>query len=365
MKKIKLFGTVLLITMTLAGCGNLDKGVSKVDQQTVSDDKTVSTGRINSGEYQALMRDGKYQTPTTDDVNASRANSDYTPENFENGLLRLSKQNFSVDKYFFEEGQKISTADAEKWLGRLTDENPEGLNPTGEDQPIIFQQILEQDFYEEDGQTLGGISIGLGFNSIYYHDGGETPISREDVVNHARKTVNSVLTRVRKMDGLANVPIVFGIYEQSSRDDLGGGNYIYSVVSKNGETTVDQLQPITEAHIMLPAEAGADNEATKDGLNNKFNDLKNTIQSFFPDTSGITGVAYYSDDKLNNLTITATTKYTSRTELISFAQYIGKQVETVFSDVDGEIEVKINSIDGPQGFVKKETGQAPQVFIFN
>ena len=63
---------------------------------------------------------------------------------------------------------KIPADTIKNWLKRVSDDNPQGLNPAGSDQPLIFQQLMEQDFIKEDGKTLAGISLGFAFNTVYY-----------------------------------------------------------------------------------------------------------------------------------------------------------------------------------------------------
>lgn len=147
--------------LALAGCGNLDQGISNVNEGEKTSGGSITTGRVDSSVYQAIMEDGKYQTSVARDLNASNLNSGYNQDNFENGLLRLSHKTFNVDKYYFQEGQKIPAEEIEKWLARASSENGEGLNPENKDQPIIFQQLMEQDFINEDGKTLGGSAWGL------------------------------------------------------------------------------------------------------------------------------------------------------------------------------------------------------------
>ncbi|RGW11942.1 CamS family sex pheromone protein [Enterococcus asini] len=363
--KIKQAIALGLCLFSLTACGNLDKGVTNTDKGEKTESGSITTGRVDNSVYQAIMPDGQYQTSASRETVAS-LNSGYNQTNYENGLLRLSHETFSPDKYFFQEGQKLDYDTLKSWLGRNTDDNNQGLNPGDESQPIILQQILEHDFVKEDGKTLGGISLGFAFNSVYYNGDTAVNVSREEIMANARKSVNAVLTRLRKMEGLENVPIVVGLFEQASKENIAGGTYIYKAVSKDGGTTIDKFDKVDEEVVSLPVLNNATNAATDDGLATKFSSFRTSVQNFFPNLTGVTGTAVYVDGQLQTLSISVDSKYYAKTEITSFTQYIGKQVESVFKDVPGQIEVQILSVNEPQAFVARKAEQEDIIsYIFN
>lgn len=363
--RIKQIAALGVCLFSLGACGNLDKGVTNTDPGEKTESGNITTGRIDNSVYQGIMTDGKYQTSASRET-ISSLNSGYNQTNFENGLLRLSHQTFSPDKYFFQEGQKLDAPTLNSWLGRNTAENNQGLNPGDESQPIILQQILEHDFLDEDGKTLGGISLGFAFNSVYYQGDTAIAVSREEIMANARKSVNTVLTRMRKMAGLESVPIVVGLFEQSTKESLTGGTYIYQGVSNDGETTIDNFEQVNEEVVSLPVLNNATNGATNDGLSNKFASFRSSVQSFFPNLTGVTGKALYVEGQLQTLTMSVDSKYYAKTEITSFTQYIGKQVESIFKEVPGQIEVQILSVNEPQAFVSRKDKENEIIsYIFN
>lgn len=361
LKPILLAGSCLVL---LSACGNLDSGVTKVDQGTKTKDGEVTTGGVDASAYQAILSDGRYQPSAARSLNAANLNSGYNQGNFENGLLRLSQKVFSPKNHLFQEGQKLDEDTIKKWLARSTGEGSEGLNAS--EGPIIFQQLMENDFYEENGQKLAGMSLAFAFNSVYYENGRGTAVSRDEIMANARKTVNTILTRVRQMQGLDKVPILVALFEQSGNDSIMGGTYIYSAVAKDGGTTIDTYEPVNEEYLQLPAAAESKNTTTQDGVNTKFVTFRDAVQGFFPNLAGVSGKAYYADGQLQNLTINIESKYYSKTEITSFTQYIGKQVASIFESSPGQIEVQINDLEGPQAFVAKKSEQKDIIsYIFN
>lgn len=356
MKKGRVLFAAFAFALLLAGCGNLDKGITRVADTTDSAGN-ITTGRVDSSVYQAVMIDGSYQTAAARELNASRMNSGYNQDNFESGLLRLSKAEFSVDTHYFQEGQKIPASTIQKWVGRKSDENPEGLNPKEASQPLIFQQLMEQNYLGEDGTTLKGLSLGLAFNSVYYDGNTQTAVSRDQIMANARTAVNTILANVRQIAGCENIPILIALFEQSSSTDLAGGSYIFKAVSKDGGTAIDSYDRVDEAHVALPAATGVSNLATEDGLSNKFVEFRKNVTSFFPNLGSVTGIADYEDGRLTALSLTVLSKYYTKTEVISYTQYLAKQAEAIFDYEDAAIEVQINTVENSQAYLIKNPGE--------
>lgn len=356
---------MLSTTLLVTACGNLEKGSSKVDPQQVNSNATITTGRVDNTVYQALMENGKYLTSVTRGLSASRLNSNYNLTNYENGLLTLSHDSFSADKYYFQEGQKIPLEDLKNWLGRKNAGNEAGLNPEDENSPIIFQQLLEHDFINRETQQLDGISLGIALNKVYYTSDGATEIDQATMESEGKRIANEILARTRQIEGLKDIPIEIGLFEQAPKDDLVGGHYFAKGSSTKGSTSIDKWTDYSEEYVSLPVAEGVENAASKDGINTKFVDFKNTVQSFFPNLSGVVGTAYYKENVLQSITIKIETKYYSKTEITSFTQYVGKTAESVFK-IPASVEIQINSIEGPQAFLEKNADEDKMyAHIFN
>lgn len=356
---IGIVGAALL----LAGCGKLEKGTSTISPNQ-GGDKTATTGQLNESSYQALLVDGKYKTGKARGVSMSTLNSNYNLANAEKGLMELSKSAFPVDKFLFQEGQYLSREDIIQLINRQSDEAPQGLNPADKASPIVFEQILEQNYLSKETEQLGGVSIGIALNSVDYS--GEVPVVIDEATinSEGQRIAAKVLEKLRTIKELESVPVTIGLFRQATRDNIGGGNYFAKATSKSGNE-LSGWEEVSEAYIVLPAKEGEQNNATSDGLSNKFTDFKNSIQRFFPNSSGISGVAAYRNSELKKLTIVIETKYFSETELLNFTQFISTTVDTVFN-INGNIEVQINTLEGPQGFVEKQVGSDKSVgHMFN
>lgn len=362
--KVKKFGLagLLVATVLLAACGKLDNASSSGTASVVNNsNSTVTTGRVDEGVYQSLLVDGKYQTGVATGVDTSSLNSNYNTSNFESGLLRLAQKNFSVDKYYFQEGQKISGLTLKSWLARKSDSNADGLNPADTTKGQAIQKILEYNFVATDSEKLAGIVIGIALNKVDYSMEPDVELTDEDMLAQGRQAANSVLTRLRKESGLKDVPIYVALFEQAKNNDVEGGNYILGALS-SGTATIDKWETLSENHILLPVASG-DNEATADGLNDTFKKFRSATTSFFPNLTGVSAMAYYADSQLRKITITIQSGYYSQAEVSSFTQFVAKTAQSTFAK-DIAWEITINSVKGVQSYVMSQGDKDPIAHIF-
>lgn len=340
----------------LAGCGNLEKEMKPVRDEK-SANQTITTGRIDYSVYQSILQDGMYQTSPIRGLTASGLQNGYNQKSFERGLLRLAHQDFSAEEYYFREGQVLDEATVKSWLERESKENPQGLNSADPGTPLIFQQLLAYDFLKEDGTTLGGVSLGFSFSRHFNQEGKKIEVSHEAMMKQVHKTVSGILTRMRKMSGYEKIPIQVNIYEQAPVDQFVGGRYIYTAISEKGGQSIDEYQKVTELDIILPVSNGVENLATEKGLNQQFLTFKKAVQTAFPNLVGVTGFAYYAEDEVVDLRIKIDSKYFGQSEIASFTQFIGKQVEVLFAEIPGDVLVEISAIATPQSFIARKAGE--------
>lgn len=355
--------------MLLAACGNLGKGggSNSVTQATQSSSKGYqTTGQSDTSEYQGVIENGRYLTSKSRGVGITQNSENMLNlKSFESGLTTLSKQEFPTKDYVFQEGQLLTKATVQDWLGRKSKSNPDGLNPedNGEKDadkrnPIYVQQIEEQDYMKEEGDKLklSGITIGIGMNRKDYYQKEEygamytTNISREKMIEEGKKAAAEVLKRVRKLDGASDVPILIAMYEQAPNDSLVGGSfYAYSV--SDGDTLGSWKNTNLQTSV-LPSTANS--EAVNDNDETTFNAFKNKVQNFFPNLAGVTAQANYENKTLQSLHVKITTQFYSETEIRSFTQFVAQQAKTYLPG-GIPIDITIKGSDGDiQAFLARE-----------
>ena len=238
--------------MILTACGNgNDKNSqsnNKQQEQNSNNVKTVATDQEVQGDnYRTILPFKESQARGV--LQDNMANS-YNGEDFENGLLHLSKSVFPTDNFLYQDGQYLDKNTVNAYLNpkyskdeidNMSESEKEskkatenlGLNPShdgetkpekiAESSPAYLSNILEQDFYDTNdtkGKTIKGITIGLAMNSVYYYQkekDGETyskSLDNKEIEKQGKAMAQELLTRLRANKDLKNIPIHFAIYVQ-------------------------------------------------------------------------------------------------------------------------------------------------------
>ena len=391
---------ILLITtlLVLTGCNvepdTSGEGINDETAANQSQSNVVSQNQLGDGFYRpVLTQDESYQTSNSRGITL-RLNSGLNIALFEKDLIRLSQDSYPTSEYFVKEGQVLSSETVTNWLRRASSVNleeevreelaeqaeesevefseeeivakieerrtVEGLNPRQsgdrEDRvPNYLNSILELDFYHEsdlNADRPSGISIGLAMNTVdYYSDEEyrrfEQDISPEVALQQGQNIADEIVWRMRRMEGLAEIPIQISIYEQSSRDDLAGGVYVAVGESLNGSTSINNWETLNEERLIFPLEGSNSAEG------NAFANFKSEIESFFPNLSGVTGRAHYMDEQLVSLSINVMTQFYGEQEIISFTQYLN-QAALTYLPMGLDVEIIVESPGNIEAFLKKD-----------
>lgn len=356
LKKITAATMILMTSLVLASCGGHS-----------SSSKNYTTTGSGSGNYQGVIQGGRYKTSKARGINVSQNDNQYNLKSFENGLTQVSKRVFSPKNYIFQEGQYLNSDTIENWLGRQTKDNPAGLNPAegkkSDPNPIYVQQIEEQDYMENSGNSmkLRGMTIGIGINSEYnYKKKTDGPsytkkISDTEVKRQGEIAAAKVLKRVRKKSGVGNVPIVIALYKQAPDDSLVGGSFY--AYSKNSGSTISSWHKLNYKTVVLPKASGTTSStgSASQTDSDSFSNFKSQIQSFFPNLSGVTAQAQYNNGQLDGMHITVTTQFYSQSEITSFTQYIARAANKYLPN-GIPIDIRIQSASEMQAIVYRDSG---------
>lgn len=403
MKKKTVLSLMIAQALFLAACdtdsngtgsSELEPGENQTEEtvnQLDEDEATTIEEQVDADYYRPVITEDGTYAPSENRGVTLRLNSNVNIRTFEIDLMRHSQSYFPTDDHFFQEGQYLSSELVSNWLKRETvpqeieegeeeeveeiDEQMQGLNPpqvtedpTSPDRvPNILNSILEQNFYvqTEEGLELSGVSIGLALNSVdYFKDAPfgndmQQEIPREKVLEEGQRMGNEVASRIRNIEGLENVPVMIGLYEQSTQDDLAAGTFIAEGLVESGEDSVSDWTPINEDRIVFPLEGMQSAEG------NNFANFRSEVEGFFPNVSGVTGLGHYIEDQLMNLEVTITTQFYGKGEIIAFTQFLNEAGKTY---LPGNVSTQINveSLNGMESYLNREADQEDyDVYIFN
>lgn len=352
----------LAALLVLGGCGKLGSTATNTTTST-SSKKVQTTGNFNATGYNSVVTEGHYKTSAARGVAADYVNNTLDVKGMETGLLQLSQSVFSPDKYSFQEGQYLTKANVQDWLGRQSKSNPDGLNPasngsTDPDKrtPEYLGTMLEQDFVTVSGSksTLGGISIALGMNAVDYYQKQQygatfqTKISAGDRETQGKKIAQEVVSRLRAKSGVGDVPIFVTLYSLAEKDSLVSGSF-FAKGTATGKT-IDKWDNVDQKSGVLPTVNGASAINSSDAT--AFSNFQTQVQNFFPNLAGVTATVHYTDGSLSEMTVNIQTQFYSQTEIMSFTNYVASVANKLLPS-GAPIQIIVASVNATQAIVSR------------
>ena len=396
---------ILLISILflLTACNNGQKDNQSGKNQSESKDnnntnqvKQIATDKNVQGDnYRTILPFKESQARGLLQDNMSNS---YNGEDFESGLLELSKEVFPTDKYLYQDGQYLDkkTINAyldskytKKEIDKMSEKEKKsknanenlGLNPShngetdeekiADHSPAYLSNILEQDFYgssDSKGKNIKGMTIGLAMNSAYYYKkekNGETyskDLDDKDIEKQGKQMASEMLSRLRENSNLKDIPIHFAIYKQSSQDSITPGEFIAGTTVEDGTTKINEWDTIKEKSALLPSSTTADYNET---LNNNFKQFNDNLQSYFSNFTQAVGKVKFVNKKAKQLTVDLPIDYYGQAETIGITQYVTEQAEKYFDNID-EYEIRIKDGNTPRALISKsKEDKEPQVHIYH
>lgn len=398
--------TIILLISTiflLAACNNnqkdnqsdKDQSGSK-DSQNTNQVKQIATDKNVQGDnYRTILPFKESQARGL--LQDNMANS-YNGEDFESGLLTLSKEVFPTNKYLYQDGQYLDkkTINAylnpkytKKEIDKMSEKEKKskkanenlGLNPShngetdeekiAEQSPAYLSNILEQDFYgnnDSKAKNIKGMTIGLAMNSVYYYQkekDGETyskKVDDKEIEKQGKQMASEMLSRLRENSDLKDIPIHFAIYKQSGQDSITPGEFIAGATADDGKTKINEWDTIKEKSALLPSSTAEDYNET---LNNNFKQFNDNLQSYFSNFTQAVGKVKFVNKKPKQLTVDLPIDYYGQAETIGITQYVTEQAEKYFDNID-EYEIRIKDGNTPRALISKSKDvKEPQVHIYH
>lgn len=393
---------VLLISLLLilTACGNKDEqdksdkneSSNKTDSNNV---KQIATDKdVQGDDYRMILPFKESQARGLLQQNMA---SGYNGEDFEDGLLKQSKEVFPTDKYLYQDGQYLDKSTINSYLDpkytkseidKMSDDEKEeknanenlGLNPShkgekdeekiAEKSPAYLSNILEQDFYgsrDTEGKKIKGMTIGLAMNSVYYYQkekDGETfskKLDKAKVEKEGKRMSDEILSRLRENKALKDIPIHFAIYIQSGEDEIIPGEFVAGATADDGQTRINNWKSIDEKTVLLPSQEAGDLD---EGLNNNFKQFNDNLQSYFTNFTQAVGKAKFVNKKPKQVSIDLPIDYYGKAELTGITQYVTQQADKYFSNID-EYEIHIKDGNNARALITKtKDDKEPQVHIY-
>lgn len=390
---------ILLISVLfiLAACsnGNQDDRKDKSADHPNSANQIATDKDVQGDNYRTLL---PFKESKARGILQDNMTNGYNGEDFDRGLLNLSKDVFSTDKYLYQDGQYLSKSTINAYLepkftkdeidkmseSEQKDKNANenlGLNPShhgetdkakiAKKSPAYLSNILEQDFYgnrDKKGSNIKGMTIGLAMNSVYYYQkekDGETyseNLDDKEIEKQGKSMASEILSRLRANEDLKDIPIHFAIYKQSGQDSISPGSFIAQTTADDGQTTINHWKSINEKTVLLPSD---DADKLNETLNNNFKQFNNNLQSYFTNFTQAAGKVKFVDKKPRQLTVDLPIDYYGQAETIAITQYVTEQANKYFDNIDS-YEIRIKDGNTSRALISKsKDDKEPQVHIYN
>ncbi|MET3291801.1 sex pheromone biosynthesis protein CamS [Brevibacillus fluminis] len=350
-KQAAALGAVLLLTLTGTACSFLP-GKTKDTPQPAQ--PSISPIVAASEDYYASV--APFQPNQT---RGMLANYGYRIDfsHLELGLTEIARETFAPDKYLFQEGQQLKREQVNAWISRKK-QNPEALNP--EKGPRTLVHILEHDYLEKDSRKLAGIVLGISLSPLYQDtSGAEKSYSSEELRTKGQQLAAQILPKVRANN--PNIPMVVALFQVPEKNSsLVPGHFIMSGTVGATDSSVSKWVPINEEYYLFPSDAA---EKAQPQVSLQYDKLRKSIQSYIGEYIGLTGLGRFSGGELNELTITATAEYDSRTVVLQFTQYAGGLIDQLF-DKNVHVNLYVQSMNQPLAIYVRPAEGKPYMHIY-
>ncbi|WP_430788426.1 CamS family sex pheromone protein [Virgibacillus flavescens] len=416
LKKIAIWLAVALLFMT--GCSpniNDDEVVKKEDETVDQEPSIVPSYQLSDETYKMIL---PFKPSAARGVIASQLGNRLDIDEMEEGLRRHSKKFYDPNSYYFQAGQQLSSDTVLHWLGRdLTEKqldqeveeeiddtkakedeaeiaeirneikayaslalNPELPGAAGKDgapkssyreNPRYLSHILEQNFLKKNKDNsveLVGMSIGLAMKSVYqfqpikygpyfYED-----ISKATMLKQGKQMAQTILERIRKMDGLQDIPIMFALYREEEQGSLVPGNFVAKVGVKGSDMSIGKWDALKEDYVLFPSDEAEEKYYDDSQMVSNF---ANEISQFFPNYIGVIGKGFYINEELKKLTLTIPIEFYGKGEVIGFTQYAYGLIKELLPDYF-DVEIKVTSSEKLESYIYRNAGdENPTVHILD
>ncbi|MCO7124587.1 CamS family sex pheromone protein [Sporolactobacillus shoreicorticis] len=410
-KKTAAACSVLLgLQLVLSGCWFNNSNNSTVKNSNGKTENASLIPSANDSDYQMLR-------PKSDST--TRGYIQYGPKNrvdmdqMETGLMDLSKDVFSPNDYVFQMGQYMKNTDINSILYRKGSEPQRaankslpkdqqktvipGINPAlgkgkniveqSKNSPKYINYVLEQDYMKRNSKgqyKIAGMSVAVSLNSVYAdninYNGKIYPISeklnRAKVEGWAKAHAQQIVQRIRDIgkdnkdssdktyEDLQKIPIFLTLYVTAEPESYVPGDFVAKTEISAGSSSISKWTSVNEHHVLFPSDNATNSYK---GDLDKFNQIKNDVQKYYPNYVGVIGKAFYRNKELSDLTLNINfNKFVDESEMIGFTNYVTSLVEKRLPfERSIPIHIYISTNDIPEALIERtESMDQPYVHIF-
>ena len=314
-------------------------------------DNTNESEALNDGEYAAIL---PYEATDARVKHISLLQDQNVRIQVEDGLMELSKKHFPTDSVAFKthaflDYDELDATDGSRGLlGTLRDDNPNGLNPSNNEEfdtgngviqgGIILVDLYELDWYQND--TLDGISISLVVNNVVEQDGKSYKIKDKNMKNYIEVTCTKLVSYLRERFNEINkdVPIYIAVYGLNQEDSDSDGGYIYEEYFQGNQHTLEKLN---EEYVLVPSSKF---KKLDPDMAEEFEEFRNKVSRVLPDSTYVVGKAKLENGKVQSMNLEITTHGKMASEILAGAQAAREEMK-IFENEECDYRIRIMNND--------------------
>lgn len=338
---------------------------------TTNQDQTVEeTNVIYKGDYAALL---PFQTSSARIKHSQLSTGVEETMSLGQGLMELSKEYFDPEDYTYKDSVFLdyssldAHSDGDGLLGRTSETNPNGLNPTvgteftltnKKTQKITSSDVVLHDIYELDwykGNELGGISLALVLNSEIGEDNNTNVISDEMLETYGEDIGRKLVSYLRKAKPEIGqkTPILVTLYKKAAVNSPLAGTFISQ--GYFASKTVGEFTSISQQRVLLPSD-----EATQlDGTTaSNFSNFLKSYEDLLPDKASTIASALYENQQLVSLKIEVVMYAKTWGEANAAIQTMHSSLKNYFSSKTYGVQLIVRNNDELAAVVTRSKGSS-------
>lgn len=356
MKRVTFLLLSLLLLVSCSPEGGEEEVLHNEENHEEGQPSIVPTYQLSDKHYKPVL---PFRPSAARGVITGQVQNRLDIDEMEKGLRRLSMEHFDPDKYYYDEGQYLSTNTV---LGLIDELNPQRSKDWTEEEhrknPRVFSHVLEQNFVQvEESVELAGVSIGIALKSVYRFEtesGGPffEEIPDKLILEKGKEIAQVILERLREYEDVKEVPIMIALFREAEAASPVPGNYIAKTYVDGSDMLIREWETVHEANVLFPSEYAKENFPD---TNNILQEFGQKIAEYFPNYVGYIGHGFYIKNDLKRLKIKIPIEFNGSSEIVGFTQYVYGLVKSSFTG-NYDIEVQIESSQQLESIIFQQAG---------
>ncbi len=285
----------------------------------------------------------------------------------EEGLMDLSKQHFNPSSVGFKNHvfltyDELDASDGSRGLlGTTRDDNPNGLNPSYDEEfdtgngkvagVTILVDIYELDWYSND--KLKGISVGMVVNDeVVSSDGKAVAITDEKLKNYVKVSSAKLVSYMRQRFNEigTDIPIYIAAFRLDSSEDAASiGGYFYDGYYVGSQGTFGNID---EQWVSFPSTYFTELD---EELSKQYDDYEAKISMVLADYSYITGTVKFEKQTPVRMNINVETHGKTAGEILAVTQSIRENL-VIFTNTSCNYIVRVSNNGTIYAMLQRDAG---------